>query len=152
MKDAPETTLVLKRTFKAPVSIVYAAWVEAEQFAQWMGPANDMICNVTKHEARVGGTFAFRIISADGKTHGASGQFREVVENERLVFTWTWDHVPDTETLATVEFRESAEGRTTMTFTHERHASSESRDNHRGGWTGSFGKLERLVEEAAAAN
>lgn len=145
MPDTMETTLILKRTFKAPVANVYSAWVDAQQFAQWMGPATDMICHVKEHDVRVGGSYAFQIVSADGKTHGASGQFREVIKDERLVFTWTWDHMPDTETLATVAFRET-DGETTMTLTHERHASSDSRDNHRVGWTGAFDKLERLVE------
>lgn len=150
MKDTPETTLVLKRTFKAPVEAVYAAWTDADQFGRWMGPAVDMVCAVAAHDVRVGGRYAFEITNADGQKHGASGQFRDVVENEKLVFTWTWNHVPDTETLVTVEFRDNA-GVTTMTLTHERHASAESTANHRGGWTGAFDKLERLLAGAATA-
>ncbi len=144
MKDTPETTLILKRTFKAPVEAVYAAWTEPEQFGQWMGPAVDMVCAVEAHDVRVGRRYAFEITNADGQVHGASGHFRDVVENARLVFTWTWNHMPDTETLVTVEFRGTDEA-TTMILTHERHASAESTDNHRGGWTGAFDKLERLL-------
>ena len=147
MKDTPETTLILKRSFKAPVKVVYAAWVDPAQFGQWMGPSTDMVCNVEEHDVRVGGNYAFKITNADGKVHGARGQFREVSENEKLVFTWTWDHMPETETLVTVEFRDN-EGATTLLLTHERHASGDSRDNHRGGWTGALDKLERLVTGA----
>ena len=73
----------------------------------------------------------------------------ERLENERLVFTWTWDHMPDTETLVTVAFRDNG-GATALTLTHERHASAESRDNHGVGWTGSFDRLERLVASRRA--
>lgn len=149
MKDTPETTLVLKRTLKAPVDIVYAAWIEPAQFGQWMGPNDEMTCAVEAHDVRVGGAYAFKLTNREGKVHGASGLFREVVENERLVFTWTWDHMPDTETLVTVEFR-AKDGATVLTLTHERHASAESRDNHGVGWTGSFDRLERLVAARSA--
>ena len=149
MKDTPETTLILKRTFKAPVEVVYQAWTQAEQFSRWMGPAVDMTCAVEAHEVRVGGRYAFEITSADGQVNGASGHFREVVENERLVFTWTWNHVPDHETLVTVDFRGGGDA-TTMTLTHERHSSAESTANHRMGWTGALDNLERLLAEATA--
>ena len=83
MKDTPETTLVLKRTLKAPVDVVYAAWTEPAQFGQWMGPNDEMSCAVDAHDVRVGGAYAFKLTNAEGKVHGASGRFREVVENER---------------------------------------------------------------------
>lgn len=151
MKDAPETTLILKRSFKAPVDIVYAAWTDPAQFVQWMGPNTEVMCEVIEHDVRVGGNYAFKITNLEGKVHGASGQFREVRENEKLVFTWTWDHMPETETLVTVEFHDK-DGTTNLLLTHERHASAESRDNHGGGWTGALDKLERLVSGAAGSH
>ena len=51
MKDAPETTLILKRSFKAPVDIVYAAWTDPAQFVQWIGgvgPIDDAVLAVLR--------------------------------------------------------------------------------------------------------
>jgi uncharacterized protein YndB with AHSA1/START domain len=46
MKDNAETTLVMKRSFNAPVAAVYKAWVDAQQFSQWMGPQSITRCDV----------------------------------------------------------------------------------------------------------
>jgi len=151
MKDHAETTLVMKRTFNAPVATVYNAWVDPQQFSQWMGPPGIVRCDVETFDVRAGGRFAFVMSNADGEKHGASGEFQQVLENERLVLTWIWNHVPDTETLLTIDFR-GDQTKTNLTLTHERHASKDSRDNHQIGWGGSFDKLEKLVSNVAAAN
>lgn len=148
MRDEADTTLILKRTFKAPVSAVWDAWTRPEHFSLWMGPEADMTCTTGPFDVSPGGSYAFEITGGDGNKHGARGEFREVVEHQKLVLTWTWDHMPDVETLVTVEFR--GDGDTThLTLTHQRHSTIESRDNHRRGWTGSFDRLERLLATPA---
>jgi uncharacterized protein YndB with AHSA1/START domain len=64
--------------------------------------------------------------------------------------TWTWNHVPDNETLLTIEFRDN-NGATALTLTHQKHVSSESRDHHQSGWSGSLDKLEKYVVNATSA-
>ena len=40
-----------------------------------------------------------------------SGVFREVVPDEKLVYTWAWRSTPERESLVTVEFKRRAAAR-----------------------------------------
>ena len=72
-----------------------------------------------------------------------SGIYREIVEPERLVFTFAWDDEP--ETLVTVTIRPEGDG-TRLTFRQEPFADAASRDSHESGWGEC---LDRLVAEIA---
>ena len=71
------------------------------------------------------------------------GVYREIVENKRLVFTFTWDNdgpSAGVETLVTITFEEKG-GKTVQTFHQRSFLSAERRDSHVGGWTSAFDKL-----------
>ncbi len=72
-----------------------------------------------------------------------SGVYREVVANEKLVFTWAWKVAPPDEPhelLVTVLLKPDGAG-TVLTLTHERLFDEESRAGHEQGWIGAFDKL-----------
>lgn len=74
------------------------------------------------------------------------GMYREVVEPERLVFTFKWDEShedgPPADTLVTVVLEELPDGRTRMMFTHEGLKSQRSLDGHTHGWTSTFDRMD----------
>ena len=47
---------------------------------------------------------------ADGEQHDVSGVYREIVPNEKLVFTWAWKSTPERESLVTVMFKPDGAG------------------------------------------
>ncbi len=53
-------------------------------------------------DARVGGLNRIVARSPDGEQHEVSGTYREVVPNEKLVFTWAWRSTPERESQVTV--------------------------------------------------
>ena len=53
-------------------------------------------------DARVGGRYRIVMRTSDGEEHDVSGVYREVVPNEKLVFTWAWRSTPERESLVTV--------------------------------------------------
>ena len=59
----------------------------------------------------------------DGEEHDVSGVYREVVANEKLVFTWAWKSSAGRrdESLVTVLFKPDGDG-TLLTLTHEQFA------------------------------
>ena len=70
----------------------------------------------------------------------------EIVEPERLVFTFKWDEShedgPPVDTLVTVQLDETDDGRTVMNFTHASLKSQQSLIGHRHGWTSTVDRLE----------
>jgi uncharacterized protein YndB with AHSA1/START domain len=88
MSDDTES-LVLERTLNAPASLVWKMWADPEHFAAWYGPGGVTI-PVARMDVRVGGS---RLICMEMQTPNGpmqmwfTGEFQEVVVNERLVYT-----------------------------------------------------------------
>ncbi len=79
------------------------------------------------------------------------GVYREIVEPERLVFTFVWeeaDGTPGREMLVTVSLAEH-DGKTRMTFHQALFESVEDRDGHRDGWSSSFDVLAEYLADLA---
>ena len=68
------------------------------------------------------------------------GIYREVVPNERLVFSWAWHSTPERESLVTVSIKPDGAG-ALMVFHHEQFFDEAARDGHAQG-------LERAVRQA----
>lgn len=140
--DAVKPSLTLKRRLNAPAEKVYAAWTDPQKIARWFGPDSGP---VTKAEIdlRVGGGFNIGFHTEDGEYHQVGGVYREVVPNEKLVFTWAWHTMKERESLVTVTIKRDGEG-SLLTLHHEKFFDEAARDGHRRGWSGSLDKLEKL--------
>ncbi|MGH7193324.1 MAG: SRPBCC family protein [Candidatus Saccharimonadales bacterium] len=139
-----DRTLVISRVFDAPRELVFKAWTEQEHIRHWLAPHGFTITHC-EGDCRPGGRFRSCMRSPEGTDHWVGGCYREVVKNERLVFSHAWDGAdgkPGHETQVIVTFADQA-GKTLLTLHQALFDSVESRDGHRGGWTQS---LERLTE------
>jgi len=140
-------SLTLKRRIKAAPAKVYRAWIDPAQIARWWGPGN---CDylVTEIDLRVGGGFriAFRT-DIDGRPeerHEVGGTYREIVPDQRLVFSWNWVSTPERVSQVTVTFKPDGDG-TILTLHHEQLFDDASKTGHTRGWTASLDKLESLL-------
>ena len=141
--DAQKPSLLLKRHLKTSAANAYAAWTDPARIMRWWGPEN---CQAHHAEAdvKVGGRFRVVMREDTGEEHDVSGVYREVVPNEKLVFTWAWRSTPERESLVTVVLRPDGDG-TMLTLIHERFFDEAARDGHQVGWSGALDKLERYV-------
>jgi uncharacterized protein YndB with AHSA1/START domain len=136
-------SLAIRRNLPAPPDRCFRAWTDAEALKRWFSPgANEVVLAET--DPRVGGRYRVVMRSPNGEEHEVSGEFREVVANRKLVFTWAWRSTPERQSLVTVEFVPAGDA-TALTLTHEHFADEAARDRHRQGWTGSLDKLAGLV-------
>jgi uncharacterized protein YndB with AHSA1/START domain len=140
---ATRPSLTLKRRVAAPPAKVYQAWTDPQKMMRWYAPAGADTLHA-ETDARVGGRFRVLMRTPDGEEHDVSGVYREVVADERLVFTWTWRSKPEWESLVTVTLRRDGAA-TLLTLTHEQLLDETERDEHRAGWSGALDKLERVV-------
>lgn len=132
------TRLELRRVLPVPREVAFQAFTQPDRMAEWFAPG-PMTARV-RADVRQGGGYRIEMRGPDGASYVAIGTYREIVPNERLVFTWGWEGPDYRETLVTVEFHGRG-GSTELLVRHERFASSEDRDRHREGWNGCLEKL-----------
>ena len=134
--DGQERELVFTRVFDAPRSVVFRAWTDPQQVAQWWGPQGFSVVFL-EMDVRPGGAWRKRMRSPAGADYWRRGVYREVVEPERLVFTYISDDPesdPEHETIVAVSFTDNG-AKTLMTFRQAEFESAAARDSHRHGWT-----------------
>jgi uncharacterized protein YndB with AHSA1/START domain len=143
--ETSERELVISRVFDAPRSLVYKAWTEPEHMINWLGPQG-FTSKILKSELRVGGAYRFYMRDPQGGDHWQQGVFREIVEPEKLVFTYEWANergeATRPQTVVTILLEEMG-GKTRMTLRQGLFESVSARDDHQGGWNSS---LERLAK------
>ena len=146
-EEPAERELVLTRIFDAPRRLVFRLWVEPEHAARWWAP-RECVLVACEMDVRPGGAWRRGMRTRDGVVVWKQGLYHEVVEPERLVFTYADEDaegVPGHETVVTVTFAEE-NGKTRLTLRQALFETVERRDGHRGGWTSA---LEGLAEYVA---
>jgi uncharacterized protein YndB with AHSA1/START domain len=135
-REAADRELVVTRVFDAPRDIVFGAWTDSKQAAQWWGPQGftTISCEM---DVRPGGVYRACMRSPEGTRHCRRGIYREVVAPERLVFTYAWEDAngnPGHETIVTVTF-DNVGGKTGLTLHQAVFETVSARDAHHGGWS-----------------
>ena len=122
--------ILITREFDAPKHLVYEAWTTPELVKRWWH-ANRGEVKSAEIDLRVGGTWRYVSVTADGFEFGFHGEYREIVPNERIVSTEVYEGIPDAEEHAALNTLTLAEvdGRTTLTVLVE-HPTKEGRDAH----------------------
>lgn len=122
-----DTQILITREFDAPKHLVYRAWTTPELIKRWWGAERGDVTDV-EVDLRVGGRWRYVTVTHDGFEFAFSGEYREIVPDERLVSTEVYEEMPEHEALNTLTLTEH-DGRTTLRILVE-HRSKESRDGH----------------------
>ena len=123
--------ILITREFDAPKRLVYRAWTTPELVKRWWNAKRGEM-TVAEIDLRVGGRWRYAMVTPDGVEVAFHGEYLEIVPNERIVSTETYDGLPEgvTEeegtTVNTATFAEK-DGRTTLTVLVQA-PSRESRD------------------------
>jgi uncharacterized protein YndB with AHSA1/START domain len=148
--DTDDRVLVITRIFDAPRALVFKAWTEPERQIRWLGPRG-FTGKILQSAKGPGDAYRYYMRDPEGGDHWQQGILREMVEPERLVFTYAWanEHGQATrpETILTVTF-EDVGGKTQLTLHQELFESVSARDLHNGGWNST---LDRLAEYIVTA-
>jgi len=127
--------LFFTRLFDAPRELVFRAWTDREQLMKWWGPQGHAVTFLAM-DLRPGGAWRKCMRSAQGSEYWRHGTYLEIVEPERLVFTYLSDDPesdPEHETVVTMIFEDRG-AKTLMTFRQREFQSIAERNSHRGGW------------------
>jgi uncharacterized protein YndB with AHSA1/START domain len=140
-----DTDLVLHRIFDAPRPLVYRAFVDPDQLAQWFGPVGWSVPRETVSiDARAGGEQRFTMVNDDDPAHTSpvDTTFTEVVEGELLVGETAAEGGRPALRLR-VEFHDEPGGRTRIVLTQGPYPPGWLSGASQG-WESSFTKLDKL--------
>lgn len=139
-------TVNLHRVLAAKPEKIYRAFLEPDAMAKWL-PPNGFTCRVHHMQAKVGGTYKMSFTNfTTEKTMSFGGEYRELVENERLCFTDNFDdpNLPG-EIQVTVILKKVSLG-TEMTIVQEGLPTVIPLEACYVGWQQSLNNLAKLVE------
>jgi len=122
----------VKRTYLASREQVFSAWTEASALERWFKPMGRST-TVMQLNVHVGGEFHFELTNPGTPNIVITGHYVEIVQPEKLVFTWQSSTTDDKETLVTVIMTERA-GYTEVHLTHELLTTEQMILGHQKGW------------------
>ena len=146
MAEAPggngSSEIVISWTFEAPREEVWREWTDPERFADWYGGAADVPLDTVVMDVRPGGRWSL-VMHAERGTIYWDGEYLEVEETERLVFTVTDEPDEEQYAVCTVVLTETGDGRTDMLFSQIGPLPPEQLEPAKKGWSSFF---ERIAE------
>ncbi len=89
MIDTSDRTLVISRIIKAPVSLVWGAWMNPETLSKWWGP-DGFSCKTKRIDLREGGEWVFDMIGPDGTVYPNHHRYVRVVAQSRIDYLLLW--------------------------------------------------------------
>jgi uncharacterized protein YndB with AHSA1/START domain len=142
--------VTIVRVFDAPRERVWKEWTEPERFADWFGGVESEVpLSSVSMDVRPGGSWRLTMLAgAERREIHWSGEYREVVEPERLVFTVSDRPDDDAYELVLVSLADLGGGRTEMHFEQRGAMSAEEYERAGQGWSVFF---DRIAERLAGA-
>jgi len=139
-------TVTLKRTFNAPIKLVWEAWTQPEHIAQWWGPKG-MEIKVVEHDFRVGGKWKYTMEMPDGNEFISDGVYSVIVELEKIFSSANFK--PMTEGVEIQALFEENGDKTNFTFNvvhpTEEYCKQQEKMGIMNGWGSVFERLDTLV-------
>jgi uncharacterized protein YndB with AHSA1/START domain len=142
--------ITIVRVFDAPRERVWSEWTEPERFADWFGGSGaEVPTSTVSMDVRPGGSWRATMFADPGRREIRwKGEYREVDEPERLVFTLSDQPDDEAYELITVVLTDLGDGRTEMRFQQRGGGLSAEQYEQAGqGWSSFFDRIaERLAD------
>lgn len=167
LAETKSADFVISRLFDAPRDLVWKCFTEPERMKEWFGPKGSIVVS-SKMDFRVGGTYHAAMRGGDGPLMWAKFVYRDIIAPERLVWVHSFSDEAGGLTrhplsptwplqlLTTVTLEDAPGGKTGLTLrwsplnasAEERETFDAAHDGIRGGWGGSFERLDAYLAGA----
>jgi uncharacterized protein YndB with AHSA1/START domain len=122
-----DTQILLNAKFDAPVNAVYLAWTTPELIGRWWA-GNWGQVNSVEVDPRPGGAWRYVVAGSAGTETVFVGEYREIVPDERIIWTEMYQGEPEAGSLNTVTFADNG-GRTSVELVVQ-HVNKDYRNAH----------------------
>lgn len=138
MEQANEHVIEVSKIIKGDRPTIFKALIDNSIMEKWFFAGPDGWSATVDADVKTGGTFKIDM-HGDDITYSHTGEYKEVIENEKVTFTWNSQVVEDT--LVTITLTDVEHG-TEVKLVHDFLPNQEMQSNHTNGWTAI---LERLA-------
>ncbi len=143
-----DRTITLKRTFDAPIILVWEAWTKPEHIAEWWSPKG-IKTKVIEHDFQVGGTWKYLMPMPNGQEFVAEGQYIEIVEMEKIISRANF--IPMTEGVEIQSFFKENGDKTDLVFNvvhpTEEYKIQQEKMGVLNGWGSVFDRLDEFLRK-----
>ena len=140
-------TITIKRTFNAPIALVWEAWTQAEHIAEWWSPKG-IQTKVVTHDFKIGGKWKYIMPMPNGQEFIAEGQYTEIVAFEKIISSANFK--PMTEGVEIQSLFKANGNQTDFTFNvvhpTEDYKIQQEKMGIMNGWGGVFDRLDQLLK------
>ena len=144
--DLAKRILTIKKTFDAPLELVWEAWVQPEHIVKWWAP-NGMDVKVVKHQFKVGGEWKYTMLMPDGNEFISEGVYSEIVTLKKIITSANFR--PMTEGVEMRSLFEKDGDKTHFTFSvvhpTEEYKIQQEKMGFYNGWGSALTRLEALL-------
>lgn len=148
MSSIENRTITMKRTFKAPLQLVWNAWTQPEHIAQWWGPKGVSI-TVVEHNFSVGGAWKYTMPMPNGKEFISEGVYSEIVEFEKICTSANFKPMTEGVELQILLAENGDDTDFTFHVIHptEEYAKQQEKMGIYNGWGSTFDRLQAMLEQ-----
>jgi len=140
--ELAKRTLTLKKTFDAPIELVWEAWTQPEHIGRWWGP-NGMPIKIVEHNFKVGGKWKYVMTMPNGSDFISHGVYSEIVKFEKIITSANF--IPMTEGVEIRALFEKNGKKTNFTFSvvhpTEEYCRQQEKMGFYNGWGSAFERL-----------
>jgi uncharacterized protein YndB with AHSA1/START domain len=134
----------MERRLPVSVETVLTALTSSEAVGRWFGPSDDFQVTVHEWDCRIGGRYRVEFKSPADESHIVAGEFKTLVPNRTVAYSWSWEGQPPMDMLVTFQLEEAGD-HVRLLFRHQGFPVEDVRDHHDQGWLGTLDRLEREV-------
>ncbi len=131
MSQSNEHALEVSKVINADRPSIFKALTDPSIMKKWFFAGPDGWSSTVDANVIKGGMFKIDM-HGEEETYSHKGEYREVIENEKIVFTWNSQSVTDT--LVSITLKE-VDGGTEVKLVHDFMPNKEMKTNHTNGWT-----------------
>lgn len=150
MKNQNEGTIELSKEFPVSVEELYNAWISPEALKQWWTPMGNKLTGV-RNEVKKGGSIEYKADDSEPSLV-IKGEYKEVKENEKLVYTWDFDFtneaIEESPYQLTIEFSSDGDS-SRLKVKQENLKDEEAVKVHKKGWEKQLNNLKSYLKEQA---
>lgn len=138
---ATDSTLMVKRVIDADPETLWEALTNQQIMQKWFFAVGEGWSATVENNPEVGGSYKIDMHSPKD-TYSHEGVYKEIVPQEKIVFSWNSQAVTDTVVTITLE---EVDGGTEVKLVHEFMPNEEMKKNHTQGWTQILANLDEVV-------